>query len=228
MTPLGQRIARRIARHGPITVADYMALALTDPGLGYYMQGDPFGPRGDFVTAPEVSQMFGELIGLWCIDSWQRMGAPAEFMLAELGPGRGTLMADALRAARVAPAFLDAAEVHLVEASPSLRARQAETLGSGRACWHDSLSELPEAPLLVIANEFFDALPVRQFERRAEGWCERLVVLDSAGRSSCCCPRPCVRRRAAAWSRSRRQRSASRRTSDGAWRAGAARAAARP
>jgi NADH dehydrogenase [ubiquinone] 1 alpha subcomplex assembly factor 7 len=181
MTPLGQRIARRIARHGPITVADYMALALTDPGLGYYMQGDPFGPRGDFVTAPEVSQMFGELIGLWCIDSWQRMGAPAEFMLAELGPGRGTLMADALRAARVAPAFLDAAEVHLVEASPSLRARQAETLGSGRACWHDSLSELPEAPLLVIANEFFDALPVRQFERRAEGWCERLVVLDSAG-----------------------------------------------
>ena len=181
MTPLGRRIARRIARHGPITVADYMAQALTDPESGYYMQGDPFGPRGDFVTAPEVSQMFGELIGLWCVDSWQRMGAPAEFLLVELGPGRGTLMADALRATRLMPAFLDAAEVHLVEASPSLRARQAETLGSARASWNDSLSELPEAPLLVIANEFFDALPVRQFERRAEGWCERLVVLDSAG-----------------------------------------------
>ncbi|MDH3596818.1 MAG: SAM-dependent methyltransferase [Rhodospirillales bacterium] len=181
MTPLAERIARQIAAQGAITVADYMAQVLTDPKHGYYMTGDPFGRRGDFVTAPEISQMFGELIGLWCVDTWQRMGAPGRVLLVELGPGRGTLMADALRAAGLVPGFPAAAELHMVEVSPGLRARQREALRDYRAAWHDGVAGLPGGPLLLVANEFFDALPVRQFERTGQGWCERMVVLDDAG-----------------------------------------------
>ena len=183
MTALGDRIAERIARHGPITVADYMAAALTDPEAGYYMTGDPFGARGDFVTAPEVSQMFGELIGLWCADTWARMGAPDPVLLVELGPGRGTLMADALRALGVAPDCRAALRPQLVEISPALGARQRQTLAAAGvdASWHERLDRVPEGPLLVIANEFFDALPIRQFERRPEGWRERLVGLGPGG-----------------------------------------------
>jgi len=113
--PLALKLARQIAEDGPLSVADYMAAALTDPELGYYMGRDPLGARGDFVTAPEVSQMFGELIGLWCADTWQRLGAPGEIALVEFGPGRGTLMADALRATRQVPAFAEALQLHLVE-----------------------------------------------------------------------------------------------------------------
>ena len=170
MTALGDRLAARIARFGPITVADYMAEALTDPEAGYYMSGDPFGARGDFVTAPEVSQMFGELIGLWCADTWARMGRPDPVLLVELGPGRGTLMADVLRALRVAPDCRAALRPQLVEISPALGARQRETLAATgvEARWHARLDQVPEGALLVIANEFFDALPIRQFERRPE------------------------------------------------------------
>jgi NADH dehydrogenase [ubiquinone] 1 alpha subcomplex assembly factor 7 len=182
MTPLAERIARQIAGQGPITVADYMAQVLTDPRHGYYMTGDPFGRRGDFITAPEISQMFGELIGLWCVDTWQRMGAPERILLVELGPGRGTLMADALRAAELAPPFRAAARIHLVEVSPSLRERQQKSLRDYEIDWHENLAEVPDGPLLLLANEFFDALPVRQFERTLKGWCERMVVLDTAGR----------------------------------------------
>ena len=178
---LAARIARRIARGGPITIAEYMAQVLTDPRDGYYMTGDPFGRRGDFITAPEISQMFGELIGLWCVDSWQRLGAPENLLLVELGPGRGTLMADALRAARLMPGFLAAKRLHLVEVSPALRARQAETLQGTAVEWNDDLASLPAGAMLLIANEFFDALPIRQVERTAEGWCERLVTLNPAG-----------------------------------------------
>ncbi|MEE8226986.1 MAG: SAM-dependent methyltransferase [Kiloniellales bacterium] len=174
---LSAMLARRIAQQAPLSVADYMALALTDPECGYYMGRDPLGARGDFVTAPEVSQMFGELVGLWCADAWQRLGEPAEILLVELGPGRGTLMADALRAARPLPAFGDALRVHLVEISPALRACQAETLASVAPTWHDGLADLPEGPLLLIANEFFDALPARQLVKTAAGWCERQVTL---------------------------------------------------
>ncbi len=183
MTALGDRLAARIARFGPITVADYMAEALGHPEDGYYMTGDPFGAGGDFVTAPEVSQMFGELIGLWCADTWVRMGAPDPVWLVELGPGRGTLMADALRALHVAPDCRAALRPHLVEISPALGARQRETLAARgvEARWHERLDQVPEGPLLAIANEFFDALPIRQFERRPEGWCERLVGLDPDG-----------------------------------------------
>ncbi len=178
VNPLPGILAARIREEGPLTVADYMTAALIEPGAGYYMTGDPFGADGDFITAPEVSQIFGELIGLWCAQCWQGMGSPASINLVELGPGRGTLMADALRAATVLPAFKDAIAIHLVEASPSLMARQRETLSSYDVSWHGDLSSLPRAPMIVIANEFFDALPVRQFEKIGHEWRERLVTLS--------------------------------------------------
>ncbi len=186
-TALGARLAARIARLGPITLADYMAEALIHPQHGYYMRGDPFGAAGDFVTAPEISQMFGELVGLWCADVWQRLGAPDPVLLVELGPGRGTLMADALRAARTVPRFRRAVRLHLVEVSSVLRRRQADILRAPTTdcppVWHDSLAEVPEGPLLLVANEFFDALPIRQFVRTAAGWRERLVSLGEDGHS---------------------------------------------
>jgi NADH dehydrogenase [ubiquinone] 1 alpha subcomplex assembly factor 7 len=153
-SPLALKLAQRITEQGPIGIADYMAAALTDPEHGYYMGRDPLGAAGDFITAPEVSQMFGELIGLWCAETWARLGAPAPVALVELGPGRGTLMADALRAARQVPAFADVLRVHLVEVSPSLRARQEETLADVKPSWHESLAGVPDLPVLLIANEF--------------------------------------------------------------------------
>lgn len=182
VTPLGERIAALIARAGPITVADYMAMCLGDPEYGYYMAREPFGRGGDFVTAPEVSQVFGELIGLWAISTWTAIGSPPSLVLAELGPGRGTLMADLLRAARVRPAFLAAAEVHLVETSPRLRAVQEATLAGHRVNWHAAMDTLPPGPAIVVANEFFDALPIRQYVRGREDWAERMVGLDGEGR----------------------------------------------
>ncbi|MBS7811494.1 class I SAM-dependent methyltransferase [Roseococcus pinisoli] len=140
----------------------------------YYARGEGIGR--DFTTAPEMSQAFGECLGLWAAVTWQAMGAPERVVLAELGPGRGTLMADALRAVgEMVPAFASAAEVHLVETSPGLRAEQARRLGTHVAAWHDEAGSLPPGPALIFANEFFDALPIRQFVRRAEGWRERFV-----------------------------------------------------
>ncbi|PWC43898.1 SAM-dependent methyltransferase [Azospirillum sp. TSO22-1] len=175
---LARSLARRIALEGPLTVGAFMAEALGHPRFGYYMKQDPFGGAGDFVTAPEVSQMFGELIGLWCADAWQRLGGPPEIRLIELGPGRGTLMADALRAAAILPPFRAAVRVHLVETSPHLRERQRAALAGAEPTWHDRLDDVPAGPSLVIANEFFDALPVRQVQRTVHGWAERLVDLD--------------------------------------------------
>ncbi|HYG84961.1 MAG TPA: SAM-dependent methyltransferase [Azospirillum sp.] len=176
---LAHALARRIALEGPLTVGAFMAEALGHPRHGYYMKQDPFGVAGDFITAPEVSQMFGELIGLWCADAWQRLGMPSTIHLIELGPGRGTLMADALRAASILPAFRAALQVHLVETSPVLRDRQRATLAPlAQPTWHDRLDDVPDGPSLVIANEFFDALPVRQVQRTVHGWSERLVDLD--------------------------------------------------
>lgn len=177
-TALERRLIRQIAQQGPVTVAAFMSQALTDPEHGYYMTADRFGRDGDFTTAPEISQMFGELLGLWAIDSWQKLDAPQRVILAELGPGRGTLMADALRAARMVPDFLAAAEIHLVEISPILRDSQRARLSGHNVVWHDDVGSLPEGPMILIANEVFDALPVRQFERQSEGWSERMVVLD--------------------------------------------------
>ncbi len=172
-----------IAHDGPISIERYMSLALTHPTKGYYTAGDPFGAHGDFVTSPEISQMFGELLGLWAADVWTRIGAPPEIRLVELGPGRGALMADFLRAAKVAPGFFAAIEVHLVEASDKLSERQREALANcGRpVSWHRSLDDVPHGPAIFIANEFFDALPVRHYVRTPDGWRERLVGLNDAG-----------------------------------------------
>ena len=178
VTALAGLIAARIAAAGPISLADYMAECLLHPEHGYYATRDPLGAAGDFTTAPEISQMFGELLGLWLVKSWQDQGSPAPFVLAEPGPGRGTLMADALRAARLVPGFGAAARLHLVEASPALRAVQADRLAGHAPRWHTGIESLPDAPLFLIANEFFDALPIRQFVRRGGGWAERMVGLE--------------------------------------------------
>ena len=177
MTPLAEIIAQRIRLQGPITIAEYMALALGHPEHGYYRRADPLGEAGDFITAPEISQMFGELIGLWCAEIWRLMGAPAQFNLVELGPGRGTLMADALRAAKVLPGFNEALAIHLVETSPALQRRQEEALTGHPVTWHDNFGGVPAGPTILIANEFFDALPIHQFERTTDGWRERQVTL---------------------------------------------------
>ncbi len=167
------RLIARIREHGPISIADYMRLC----NAQYYATRDPFGAAGDFTTAPEISQVFGELIGAWCADYWQRRGAPKEVLLVELGPGRGTLMADALRATRRVPGFHAALRLHLVEQSPVLRKLQQETLAAFAPQFHDDIASLPPGPLLLIANEFLDALPIQQFERQAGAWCERKVAL---------------------------------------------------
>ncbi len=177
MTPLARLLAARIAAQGPMSLADYMAECLLHPEHGYYATRDPFGAAGDFTTAPEISQLFGEMVGLCLAQSWLDQGAPSPFTLAEIGPGRGTLMADILRTIRAVPGMAEAARVHLVEASPALRARQAATLAGYAPEWHDSAGDLPDAPIFLVANEFFDALPIRQFERRPSGWAERQVGL---------------------------------------------------
>ncbi|WP_419903793.1 class I SAM-dependent methyltransferase [Kiloniella sp.] len=172
------RLAKRIRLEGAITIADFMADVLITPKHGYYMSGEPFGAAGDFITAPEVSQMFGELIGIWCADTWYNMGGPTTLNLVELGPGRGTLMSDMLRAAGMVPGFLQTLQVHLIEVSPNLKKKQKEALSGFNVTWHSDLTTLPEGPTLFIANEFFDALPIKQFERSPEGWSERLITLS--------------------------------------------------
>ncbi|WP_458789921.1 class I SAM-dependent methyltransferase [Yoonia sp. MH D7] len=176
MTPLHALITQRIAATGPMTLADYMADCLMHPEFGYYATRDPFGATGDFTTAPEISQMFGELIGLCLAQTWLDQGSPDAFTLAEIGPGRGTLMADALRATKAVAGFHAAATVHFIETSPTLRKRQAKAVPD--ATWHDNISTLPDAPLYLIANEFFDALPIRQFTRDDTGWREHMVGVD--------------------------------------------------
>ena len=177
MSALADEIRERIRRDGPISVATYMELCLHHPRHGYYCRGRPIGADGDFVTAPEISQMFGELIGLWCAAVWQSMGQPQRVQLVELGPGRGTLLADALRAVRIVPDFRAAIDLHLVESSESLRAEQATLLANAHPTWHERFETVPSGPALVIANEFFDALPIRQFERVGSAWQERVVAL---------------------------------------------------
>jgi NADH dehydrogenase [ubiquinone] 1 alpha subcomplex assembly factor 7 len=171
------RLIARICDSGPIALSDYMR----ECNAHYYATRDPFGAAGDFTTAPEISQVFGELIGAWCADYWQRMGAPNPVLLVELGPGRGTLMADALRATRRVPGFHDALKLHLVEQSPVLRKMQQEKLAAHAPQFHDAITSLPPGPMLLIANEFFDALPIVQFECQAGRMHERKVALDTSG-----------------------------------------------
>ena len=186
MTQLEDLLRERIADQGPITVAGFMQVCLGHPVHGYYMKQDPFGADGDFTTAPEISQMFGELLGLWAVAGWQTAGSPAPFNLVELGPGRGTLMADALRAASGSPEFKRGAHVHLVEMSPALRAaQQARLQNTGYTInWAERFEEVvegSEGALFVLANEFLDALPIHQFVLTEAGWRERLVGLDESG-----------------------------------------------
>ena len=179
MTPLARLLAERIAATGPLSVADYMAECLLHPDHGYYATRDPLGAAGDFTTAPEITQMFGELLGLALAQAWLDQGAPQPVILAELGPGRGSLMADVLRATARVPGFGTALTVHFVEASTTLREEQRKRVP--QATWHVSVADLPKGPLCLLANEFFDALPVRQFVRAGPLWAERVVGL-SGGR----------------------------------------------
>jgi SAM-dependent MidA family methyltransferase len=195
-TPLEAEICARIARDGPMPVADYMALCLYDPQHGYYMSRLPFGARGDFVTAPEISQMFGEMVAVWAVEAWLAMDMPNPVALIECGPGRGTMMADILRATQTQVGFRNALRVHLIETSPGLQALQRETLRDVNDLfefhrragisevplhWHTGIDSVPAMPTIIVANEFFDALPVRQAERRPTGWHERIVTIDAGG-----------------------------------------------
>jgi NADH dehydrogenase [ubiquinone] 1 alpha subcomplex assembly factor 7 len=184
MLPLEIEIRRRIAAAGPMPVGEYMALCLADPSYGYYTTRDPLGVRGDFITAPEISQMFGELIGLWMAAVWKQMGSPENIRIIELGPGRGTLMNDALRAVQIMPGFREAVALHLVEINPALEAQQErklEHLGLPMS-WHPTLQDVPKGAAIIVANEFFDALPVNQAVKTESGWHERQIEIDANGR----------------------------------------------
>ncbi|TVS02571.1 MAG: class I SAM-dependent methyltransferase [Rhodobacteraceae bacterium] len=175
MTALKAALLRQIRAQGPLSITEYMTQCLLHPEHGYYATRDPLGEAGDFTTAPEVSQIFGEMLGLLLAQVWIDQGAPAPFTLAELGPGRGTLLADALRATARVPRFHESLDLHLVEASAPFRAAQAARLGEFSPIWHDTADSLPDQPLFLIANEFFDALPIRQFQRQGNAWAERMV-----------------------------------------------------
>ena len=181
MFPLEQFIRRRIELSGPISVADFMALAMNSPETGYYAKSAPPGLKGDFTTAPEISQVFGEILGLWAGVAWQQMGSPQPVLLVECGPGRGTMMRDMLRSAAFVDGFRESLEVHLVETSPALKRVQFETLTDERISWHATVDDLPDVPAILIANEFLDALPVRQFVRAPDGWTERRVDNAAVG-----------------------------------------------
>ncbi|MBX3530382.1 MAG: class I SAM-dependent methyltransferase [Rhizobiaceae bacterium] len=184
MTALKQRIAALIAASGPMSVADYMAACLFDPVDGYYTTREPFGTAGDFVTAPEISQMFGELVAVRLYDMWDAAGRPAAPVIAEIGPGRGTLMRDMVRALQqLAPGFVRTARFELVETSPRLRTAQQATLSGSLPDyrWHETVATVPDGPLFIVGNELFDAIPMRQFVKAKAGWRERVVALDDAG-----------------------------------------------
>jgi NADH dehydrogenase [ubiquinone] 1 alpha subcomplex assembly factor 7 len=174
-------LAAEIDARGPLSVARYMELALGHPEFGYYRRQDPLGATGDFVTAPEISQAFGEILGLWLAQAWADLGRPAPVRLVELGPGRGSLLVDLLRATASVPGFHGALALHLVEISPRLRRLQAARLADRQAMWHERFEEVPDGPVLLVANEFFDALPVHQLVRTADGWRERVVGRTATG-----------------------------------------------
>jgi len=185
MSALKDRIIARIKSEGPISVAEYMGLCLLDTQHGYYPTRDPLGSDGDFITAPEISQMFGELLGIWAVQTWRDLGRPGGVSLIELGPGRGIMMSDILRAARLAPDFLENLSVYLIEASSALQAVQAKTLADSPVPveWIDQIEDAPAGPTIIIGNEFLDCLPIRQFIQKdrfagTKGWHERLVTLD--------------------------------------------------
>jgi SAM-dependent MidA family methyltransferase len=182
-TPLAIKLKELIRREGPISLARYVEICRHDPQQGYYRTRAAIGSKGDFITAPEISQVFGELVGLWCAVVWQSIGSPKPFYLIELGPGRGTMLADALRAARVVSGFLESALVQLIEVSETMKAIQRAALLSVAAqiVWHDRLCRVPDGAAIVVANEFLDTLPVVQWEKTVDSWRERGVGLDEQG-----------------------------------------------
>lgn len=187
-TLLSVRLKAQIARTGPISVERFMDVCMADATAGYYPSKQPIGAGGDFITAPEVSQVFGELLGLWAYAVWQSMGSPGRVILAELGPGRGTLMADALRGLRRLPGFMDSVKVALVETSGPLRRAQEDALADSGAdiSWHTRIEDLPPGPAIVLANEFIDALPIRQLVWRNGQWRERCVRIGADGGFAFC------------------------------------------
>jgi len=181
-SPLHLEIKNLIKASGPMPVWRYMELCLTHPKFGYYVSRDPLGREGDFTTAPEVSQMFGELLGLWAASVWKAIGSPPLLRLIELGPGRGTMMADALRALRVLPPLHQALSLHLIEINPVLRQKQASMLSGVRdISWHDNIDDIPDGPAIIFANEYFDVLPIHQAVKGETGWHERTVDIDASG-----------------------------------------------
>lgn len=192
-TELEKLIHHIISLNGPMSVEAYWNLCLSHPEHGYYTMRDPLGQAGDFTTAPEISQLFGEMIGIWAIEQWHKLGQPKAIYIVECGPGRGTLMADILRIGKVIPEFLKAAQIHLIETSPSLRAKQGEALKGHQVVWHEDLATLPNnAPLIVIGNEFLDALPIRQYVMKDGDWFERMVGIGEDGLVFCLSPSPCA------------------------------------
>ena len=179
MRNLKSHLQTIIAKKGPISIAEYMRLCLVDSRYGYYIHKNPIGRKGDFITAPEVSQMFGEILGIWAVLQWQAMGKPENFFLIELGPGRGTLMVDLLQAVKTQVGFVEAMKLYLVEISPILREQQKTVLSQFKPSWCCHLDDIPRGPSILIANEFFDTLPIEQFQKTDTGWHERMVGLSS-------------------------------------------------
>ncbi|MGY8985602.1 MAG: class I SAM-dependent methyltransferase [Sphingomonadales bacterium] len=181
MTVLTDHLIKTIKADGPISFARYMAECLANPKYGYYMTRDPFGKAGDFITSPEVTQMFGEMVGLWIVDCWQKMSYPPYFNLVELGPGRGTLMTDILSIMNSHPDTKEAVQIHLVEISPTLKEIQRKNLEKMNvtATWYDRFMDVPEGPTVIIANEFFDTLPHHQFIKMTDGWAEHSIAVDN-------------------------------------------------
>ncbi len=191
-TELGRQINAHIEMAGPISLASYMRLCLTHPTLGYYRHAEPFGKTGDFITAPEISQMFGEMIGFFFAAAWQQMGGPETVELVELGPGRGTLMGDALRALDQVPRLSEALSLTFLETNPGLRTAQQQRLAGWNPRFISEIEEIAAdgPPLLIIANEFFDTLPVRQYQRHQGKWHERMVGLREGKRELGLSPSP--------------------------------------
>ncbi|MFA4995112.1 MAG: SAM-dependent methyltransferase [Bdellovibrionales bacterium] len=179
MNALENVIRDIIATQGAISMAAYMELAMMHPVYGYYRTHEPLGREGDFITSPEVSQLFGEMLGVWCVEAWKEIGSPDSFALVEFGPGRGTMMQDILRSTAKVGGFHAAKKLYLVDSNETLRKLQQEALKDYAPQYIDDISQIPQMPVLIIANEFLDALPVRQFEKTFQGWAERMVTVEN-------------------------------------------------